>query len=66
MQYQKNLKNNVIKQSMPREGNSMNNGIIENFFCILKTEIFYDQEDNYKTLDELIKAIDDYYLLLQL
>ena len=22
--------------------------------------MFYDQEDNYKTLDDLIKAIDDY------
>ena len=45
---------------MSREGNSMNNGIMENFFCILKTEMFYDQEDNYESLDDLIKAIDDY------
>lgn len=27
---------------------------------ILLKIIFYDQEDNYKTLDELILAIDDY------
>ena len=38
----------------------MDNGMMENFFGILKTEMFYDQEDKYKTLDELILAIDDY------
>lgn len=45
---------------MSRKGNSMDNGMMENFFGLLKTEMFYDQEDKYKTLDELIKAIDDY------
>ena len=58
--YQQRLKNKGIKQSMSRKGNSMDNGMMENFFGILKTEMFYDQEDNYKTLDDLIKAIDDY------
>ena len=58
--YQQRLKNNGIKQSMSRKGNSMDNGMMENFFEILKTEMFYDQEDNYKTLDDLRKAIDDY------
>ncbi|MCI7559474.1 MAG: IS3 family transposase [Clostridium sp.] len=58
--YQQRLKNKGIKQSMSRKGNSMDNGLMENFFGILKTEMFYDQEDNYKTLDDLIKAIDDY------
>ena len=29
-------------------------------FVILKTEMFYDQEDNYESLDDLIKAIEDY------
>ena len=38
----------------------MDNGMMENFFGILKTEMFYEQEDNYKTLNDLIKAIDDY------
>ena len=33
---------------------------MENFFGILEAEMFYDQEDNYKTLDDLIKVIDDY------
>ena len=58
--YQQRLKNKGIKQSMSRKGNSMDNGMMENFFGLLKTEMFYDQEDKYKTLDELIKAIDDY------
>ena len=44
----------IIKQSMSRNGNSMDNGMMENFFGILKTEMFYDQEDKYKNIDELI------------
>lgn len=58
--YQQRLKNKGIKQSMSRKGNSMDNGMMENFFGLLKTEMFYDQEDKYKTTDELIKAIDEY------
>ena len=58
--YQQRLKNKGIKQSMSRKGNSMDNGLMENFFGILKTEMFYDQEDKYKNIDELILAIDDY------
>ena len=45
---------------MFRKGNSMDNEMIENFFGLIKTGIFYDQEEKYKTLDELILAIDDY------
>ena len=37
----------------------MDNEMMKNFFGILKTEMFYEQEDNYKTLDDLTKAIDD-------
>ena len=58
--YQQRLKNKGIKQSMSRKGNSMDNGLMENFFGILKTEMFYDQESKYETLEDLIKAIDDY------
>ena len=58
--YQQQLKNKGIRQSMSRKGNSMDNGLMENFFGILKTEMFYDQEDNYKTIDDLINAIKDY------
>ena len=58
--YQQRLKNKGIKQSMSRKGNSMDNGMMENFFGIHKMEMLYDQEDSYKTIDELILAIDDY------
>ena len=58
--YQQRLKNHGIIQSMSKKGNSMDNGMMENFFGILKTEMFYDQEDKYKNIDELILAIDDY------
>lgn len=58
--YQQRLKNKGIRQSMSRKGNSMDNGLIENFFGILKTEMFYDQEVRYQTIDDLIQAIDEY------
>lgn len=52
--YQQRLKNKEIKQSMSRKGNSIDNGMMENFFGLLKTEMFYDQENNYKTIDDYI------------
>lgn len=58
--YQQRLKNKGIRQSMSRKGNSMDNGLMENFFGLLKTEMFYDQEYKYKTIDELILAIKEY------
>lgn len=58
--YQQKLKNKGIKQSMSRKDNSMDNSMLEYFIGLLKTEMFYGQEDKYKTLDELIIAIDDY------
>jgi len=58
--YQKLLKDNGIIQSMSRKGNSIDDGLMENFFGLLKTEMFYDQEHKYKDIDELSKAIDKY------
>ena len=58
--YQKKLKKKGIIQSMSRKGNSMDNGLMENFFGILKTEMFYGQEYKYKTINELKKAIEEY------
>ena len=58
--YQQRLKNNGVIQSMSRKGNSMDNGLMENFFGLLKTEMFYEQEGKYKTIDELKQAIDEY------
>ena len=58
--YQKILFEHGITQSMSRKGNSLDNGLMENFFGLLKTEMFYDQEHLYKDIDELIEAIEEY------
>ena len=33
---------------------------MECFFGLLKSEMFYEQEEKYKTLEELKEAIEDY------
>ncbi|QYR68166.1 IS3 family transposase [Fusobacterium animalis] len=58
--YQKRLKEKKITQSMSRKGNSLDNGLMECFFGLLKSEMFYDQEEKYKTLEGLKEAIEDY------
>jgi transposase InsO family protein len=45
---------------MSRKGNSMDDGLMENFFGLLKTEMFYGQEYKYHSLQELIQAIEEY------
>lgn len=64
-QYQMKQFSNILEdhnmiQSMSRKGNSLDNGLMENFFGLIKTEIFYGFEDQYKTIDELIQAIEEY------
>ncbi|WP_211260004.1 IS3 family transposase [Pseudostreptobacillus hongkongensis] len=58
--YQEKLKEKKIIQSMSRKGNSLDNGLMECFFGLLKSEMFYEQEEKYKTLEELKEAIEDY------
>ena len=58
--YQERLKEKKITQSMSRKGNSLDNGLMECFFGLLKSETFYEQEEKYKTLEELKEAIEDY------
>ncbi len=38
---------------MSRKGNSLDNGLMENFFGIIKTEMFYRQEQNYRDIQDL-------------
>ena len=57
-QYQYLLKEKGIKQSMSRKGNCLDNAIIENFFGILKSELFYIQK--FASLDELKREIKKY------
>ena len=54
------MKHKFLPQSMSRKGNSLDNGLMECFFGILKSEMFYEQEAKYKTLEELKEAIEDY------
>ena len=58
--YMKELKDRGILQSFSRKGNCMDNSLMENFFGILKNEMFYGYEDSFKSLDVLKKAIEDY------
>lgn len=57
-EYQRILKKKGIKQSMSRKGNCLDNAIIENFFGILKSELFYLKK--YSEIDELKKDIKEY------
>lgn len=57
-QYQALLKDKGIRQSMSRKGNCLDNSLAENFFVLLKSELFYMKE--YKTIDELEKDIIEY------
>ena len=59
-QYQHLLKEKGIKQSMSRKGNCLDNAIIENFFGILKSEMFYTQK--FKSIKQLKKEIDKYII----
>ena len=61
-QYQQILKNKGVQQSMSRKGNCLDNAVIENFFGLLKSELFYLQE--FKSMEhfrqELIEYLDYY------
>jgi transposase InsO family protein len=52
------LKENQIFQSMSRKGNCYDNSIMENFFGILKQEMYYGI--TYYSFDELKEAIEKY------
>ncbi|HGC8953114.1 TPA: IS3 family transposase, partial [Streptococcus agalactiae] len=54
------LETKGILPSMSRKGNSPDNGMMESFFGILKSEMFYGFEKSYKSLDELERAIINY------
>jgi putative transposase len=57
-QYQHLLKEKGIIQSMSKKGNCLDNAIIENFFGILKSELFYLKK--YKSINELKQEIIEY------
>ena len=45
---------------MSRKGNSPDNGMMESFFGILKSEMFYGYEKTFHSLEQLEQAIVDY------
>ena len=51
--YHRFLASKGICPSMSRKGNSPDNGMMESFFGILKSEMFYGFEKSYQSLDEL-------------
>ncbi len=61
-QYRQILHKKGIRQSMSRKGNCLDNAVIENFFGLLKSEIFHLQKfesiEHFK--QELIEYLDYY------
>ena len=58
--YHNKLKDMDIIQSMSRKGNCLDNSPTENFFGRLKTEMFYEKEYLYNSLEELKQSIEEY------
>ena len=58
--YHRFLENKGIQPSMSRKGNSPDNGMMESFFGILKSEMFYGYEKTFQSLEQLEQAIVDY------
>ena len=58
--YHRFLEGKGIKASMSRKGNSPDNGMMESFFGILKSEMFYGYEKSFQSLKQLEQAIVDY------
>ena len=60
--YQRMLKEKGIRQSMSRKGNCLDNAVMENFFGLLKSELFYlkkfESLESFK--NELIEYLDYY------
>jgi transposase InsO family protein len=60
--YHVRLKEKGVIQSMSRKGNCLDNSVMENFFGLLKTEMFYKHK--FKSSQHLIREIEiyiDYY-----
>lgn len=56
--YQQALKENNIIQSMSRRGNCLDNAVIENFFGILKSELFY--REKFQSVEAFQKKLHNY------
>lgn len=54
------LKEHGITQSMSRKGNCMDNSIMESFFGIMKNEMFYGHESEYKNFEQFKAVVEEY------
>ena len=57
-QYQRMLAQKGIRQSMSRRGNCLDNAVMENFFGLLKTEMYY--RHSFTSAEHLMKEIEEY------
>ena len=58
--YQQELKGKGIIQSMSRKGNCLDNSLMENFFGVMKNEMFYGHEYEFVSLEQLKEAMIEY------
>lgn len=56
--YQKQMTDNGLVQSMSRKGNCLDNAVAENFFALLKTEMYHNR--SFEDANDLIEQIKDY------
>lgn len=56
--YQTRLSSRDVKQSMSRKGNCLDNAVVENFFGLLKSECWFNEE--YEDTGQLKRAVDEY------
>ncbi|UBO72397.1 IS3 family transposase [Aeromonas rivuli] len=56
--YQTRLSSRDVKQSMSRKGNCLDNAVVENFFGLLKSECWFNEE--YEDTEQLKRVVDEY------
>lgn len=56
--YQRKIVDSGLTQSMSRKGNCLDNAVAENFFALLKTEMYHNQ--SFKDANDLIEQIEEY------
>ena len=58
--YRQRLKEKGIIQSMSRKGNCLDNSVMESFFGVMKNEMFYGHEKEFKTFEQFKHAVAEY------
>ena len=57
-EYQRQLREHNMVQSMSRKGNCLDNSVMENFFGRLKVEMYYGEK--FETVDEFVHGLEEY------